>query len=137
MSEQEDLALIRDFVLAWNEGGVSADGAARFLHPDVEWINPPEMPGGGTHIGKDALLTFLREWEGTMGILSMSFQIEEIIPANGEYLVITVATGTSESGVVFPPQNWFHLIRIEDRLLRRARLLFDRAEALEAAGLRE
>jgi ketosteroid isomerase-like protein len=43
----------------------------------------------------------------TMGILNLSFQIEEIIPANGEYLMISVFTGTSESGVVIPPQNVF------------------------------
>jgi ketosteroid isomerase-like protein len=136
MSQQEDLAMIRETFLAWNEGGVSAD-FARFFHPDVEWINPPEVPGGGTRIGKDAVLTFFREWEGTMGILDMSLQIEEIIPANGEYLVISVGTGTSGSGVVLPPQDWFHLFRIEDRLIRKGRVFFDRAAALEAAGLRE
>jgi ketosteroid isomerase-like protein len=135
MSQDEDLALIRDGYLAWNEGGVSEGAAARFYHPDIEWTNPPEMPGGGTHTGKDAVLTFLREWEGTLGILSLTFQIEEIIPADGEYLVVSVATGTSDSGVVIPPHSWFHLMRIEDRLLRRARLFFDRAEAFEAAGL--
>ncbi len=137
MSEEEDLAIIREGYLAWNEDGVGGDGAARFFHPDIEWINPPEMPGGGTRIGKDAVLAFLREWEGTMGILNVTFHVEEIIPANGEYLVISVATATSEHGVAIPPQNWFHLMRIEDRLVCRARLFFDRAEALEAAGLSE
>ncbi len=67
MSEQDDLALIRDFAVAWNEGGVSGDGEARFFHRDIEWIYPPETPGGGTHIGKDAVLASLREWEGTWG----------------------------------------------------------------------
>jgi ketosteroid isomerase-like protein len=137
MSEEEEIALIREGYLAWNEGGVSAAAAAWKFHPEIEWINPPEMPGGGTYIGKDAVLAFLREWEGSAGVLNLSFEIEQIIPIDGEYLVISVATGTSESGVVLPPHNWFHLMRAEDGLLRRAQLFLDREQALEAAGLSE
>ena len=107
MSEQEEIALIRSGYVAWNEGGVSGDAAARFFHPQVEWINPPEMPGGGTHIGKDAVLTFLREWEGTMGVLKLSFEIEEIVPTNGEYLVTSVARGRATAGSRFPLTTGF------------------------------
>ncbi len=135
MSDQEDLAILREAYLAWNDLGVGGDGVARFFHPDVEWINPPEMPGGGTRIGKDAVLAFLREWEGTMGIMNVTFNVEQIIPANGEYLVVSVVTATSGHGVAIPPQNVFHLLRIEDRRVGRVRFFFDRAAALEAAGL--
>ena len=72
-----------------------------------------------------------------MGVLKLSFEIEEIVPTNGEYLVTSVAMGTSDSGVTIPPHNWFHLMRIEDNLLRRAQLFLDREQAFEAAGLSE
>ena len=106
-------------------------------HPDIEWITPPEVPGGGTFVGKEAVVAFLKNFEGSLGVLRLSFEIEEIIPINGEYLVSSVATGTSESGVALPPHNWFHLMRTEDGLLCRAQLFLDRVQALEAAGLSE
>lgn len=37
-----------------------------------------------------------------MGVLNLSFTIQEIIPGRGEYLVVSVAEGTSESGVCDP-----------------------------------
>jgi len=106
-------------------------------HPDIEWITPPEVPGGGTFVGKEAVVAFLKNFEGSLGVLRLSFEIEEIIPINDEYLVSSVATGTSESGVALPPHNWFHLMRTEDGLLCRAQLFLDREQALEAAGLSE
>jgi hypothetical protein len=133
MSEERDLALIREAYLDWNVHGVNM----RFLHPDIEWIDPPQLPGGSTHVGKEAVVAFLREWEGSMGVLNLSFEIEEIIPFDGEYLVISLAQGTGESGVGIPAHNWFHLMKLEDGTIRRARLFLDRAQAFEAAGLSE
>ena len=130
MAQTDALSLIREGWRAWNEGSIEP-----FLHPDVEWITPPEVPGGGSFIGKEATMEFLRNFEGTMGVLDLSFQIQEIIPAGEEHLVISRAEGTGASGVGIPAHNWFHLIRMEDGRLRRAQLFLDHDRALEAAGL--
>ena len=132
MSQADDLNLIREGWRAWNEASIEP-----FLHPDVEWITPPEVPGGGTFSGKEATVEFLRNFEGTMGVLDLSFQIKEIIPAGEEYLVISRAEGTGASGVAIPAHDWFHLVMLEDGKLRRARLSLNRDQALEAAGLTE
>ena len=133
MSRADDLEAIREGYRAWNEGDEA--GAESFMHPDIEWITPPEVPGGGTFVGKQATTEFLRNFEGTMGVLNLSFEIEEIISAGDEYLVISLAEGTGESGVAIPPHNWFHLMKLEGGKLRRAQLFLDRSQALEAAGL--
>ena len=126
----DDLERIRAGYRAWNEGRLDA-----FLHPDVEWTTPPEVPGGGTFAGREATLAFLRNFEGTTGILDLSFEIEEIIPADGRYLIVSVARGRSASGVDVPAHNWFHLVTLQDGGLRRAELFLDRAQANAAAGL--
>jgi len=133
MSHDEDLELIRESYVEWNTHGITE----RFLHPDIEWITPPQLPGGGTYVGSEATVAFLREWEGTMGVLNLSFEIQEIIPARDEYLVVSIAEGTSESGVGIPAHSWFHLMTLENGKIRRAQLFLDRGEALEAVGLRE
>ena len=132
MSRADDLELIREGYRAWNDGRIES-----FLHPDVEWITPPELPGGGTFVGKEATVEFLRNFEGTMGVLNLSFEVQEILLAGDQYLVISLAEGSSDSGVDIPPHNWFHLIKSEDGKLRRAELFLDRNQAFEAAGLRE
>jgi hypothetical protein len=133
--KQDEIALIGEAWREWNETGVNA--VARFLHQEIEWIDPPQLPGAETHLGREAVTTFLREWEGTMRVVSLSFEVEEIIPAGDDYLVVSAAEGVSEGGVPIPPHHWFHLIRIEDGLLRRAQLFLDREEAMNAAGLSE
>ena len=126
----DDREVIRAGYRAWNQGR-----AESFLHPDVEWITPPEVPGGGSFAGADATIGFLRNFEGTMGVLNLSFEIEEIIAAGDRYLVISTATGSGQSGVAVPAHSWFHLLTLEDRRLRRAELFLDRGQAYRAAGL--
>lgn len=126
----DDLEVIRAGYRAWN-----ARDYESAMHPDIEWVTPPELPGGGTFVGKGAVSEFLRNFEGSMGVLTLSFEIEEIIPAGDEYLVISLAQGTSDSGVAIPAHNWFHLLRIEDAMVRRAQLFLDRRQAFEASGL--
>ena len=130
MSRTEDLAAIREGYRAWNDGRPDA-----LMHPDVEWVTPPEVPGGGTLVGREATLDFLRNFEGTVGVLDLSFEIEEIIPAGGRYLVISLAQGAGGSGVTVAPHHWFHLMTLEGGKLRRAELFLDRGQAFEAAGL--
>ena len=130
MTSANDLDGIRDAYRAWNEGSLE-----RFMHPDVEWITPPEVPGGGVFVGKEATVEFLRNFEGTMGVLDLSFEIREIVPAGGQYLVISLAEGTSASGIAIPAHEWFHLIKVENGLLRRAQLFLDREQAFEVAGV--
>lgn len=130
MPAADDLAAIRSGYRAWNEGRADS-----FMHPDVEWITPPEVPGGGTFVGREATVEFLRNFGGTGGILDLSFEVEEIIPTGDQYLVISRAEGTGESGVAIPPHSWFHLVRLESGRLRRAELFLDRRQALTAAGL--
>jgi len=131
----EDLRVITRFLEAWNLDGVS--GIEPLLDPDVEWIDPAELPGAGAHHGREATMEFLREWEGTMGIVNLEFVLDEILECPEGYLVISTAQGTGEGGSPIPPHQWFHWVRLDAGRLRWARLFLNRAAALEATGLSE
>jgi ketosteroid isomerase-like protein len=53
-----DLALVLDAYAAFARGDI--DGAVAGLHPDVEWIEPDEFPGGGRRHGPAAVADYLR-----------------------------------------------------------------------------
>lgn len=52
-SQQIDYAAsgLREAHAAFNRGDI--DAAVRILDPEVEWMKPPEFPGGGTYHGVD------------------------------------------------------------------------------------
>jgi ketosteroid isomerase-like protein len=132
---QEDARLISRFLEAWNRDGVA--GIEPLLDPDVEWIDPPELPGAGAHHGREATMQFLREWEGTMGIVNLEFELDEVLECPDGYLVVSTARGAGEGGSPIPPHQWFHWIRLDGGCLLWARLFLNRAAALEATGLSE
>ena len=130
----KDIEVIRAFNRAWDRGGVEA--IEPFLAEEIEWIDPPELPGGGTHQGREATMAFLREWEGSMSVVRLNFTIDEISSCpDGSYFTVTTAQGAGEGGVPIPPHQWFHWIHLEGGKLVRARVFLDRDAALAAAGL--
>ena len=54
-----DVALVLRAYEAWERGDI--DEAVAALHPDVEWIEPEEFPGGGRRQGPEAVAEYLRE----------------------------------------------------------------------------
>ena len=104
---------MRAAIEAWNRDGVN--GLEPFLAERVEWIDPPELPGGTVHRGRDSVMRFLREWEGQFGFVRLSFAIEDIREVGGEYLMIMLARGTGTgSGTPIPDHHWFHFMRISE-----------------------
>jgi hypothetical protein len=82
-------------------------------------------------------MAFLREWEGSMGVLRLSFEIQDVATLSDGYLVTSLAQGAGGSGAPIPPHHWFHWIRFRDGKFAAARLFLDRDQALEAVGLSE
>ncbi|GAB2741502.1 nuclear transport factor 2 family protein [Kitasatospora kifunensis] len=54
-----DVALVLACYEAYARGDIDAAVAA--LHPDVEWIEPEEFPGGGRRTGPAAVAQYLRD----------------------------------------------------------------------------
>ncbi|MFB7911942.1 nuclear transport factor 2 family protein [Kitasatospora sp. NPDC056076] len=52
-----DVALVLAAYAAYARGDI--DAAVADLHPDVEWVEPEELPNGGAHTGRDAVHAYL------------------------------------------------------------------------------
>src|SRR5689334_19747051 len=56
----ENVALVREGFAAWERGDIDAlvDGA----HPDIEIVQPPEVPDSKTYRGKSGLAEAFADW---------------------------------------------------------------------------
>jgi hypothetical protein len=100
---------------------------------DIVWISDPHFPGGGRHDGKEDVQRWLRQlWIYD----EVSIDVEEIIDLDDGALAITRFHGVSMGA---PPVDWpwCHLFGFRDGLISQVQSFLDRAEALEAAGLRK
>jgi uncharacterized protein len=130
MSRENVEVLRRVYKLAEVRG---AEGFLEFVSEDVVWISDPRFPGGGTHKGKENV----RRWLTKLWIYDeVSIDVEEIIDLDDRALGIAQFHGVSADA---PPVDWLwcHLVAFSEGLISRAESFLDRAEALEAAGLRE
>ncbi len=127
---------IRAAFVAWNEQGTA--GFEPFLAETIEWHDPPEVPDGSVHRGRDETMARLRGFEPGSGQMRVSLGVEDVLGDGVEYVVISRARVTGEtSGTSMPEHRWFHVVRVDDGKLARVRVFLDRDQALDAAGLRQ
>jgi ketosteroid isomerase-like protein len=134
MSE-EDVKVVREMVGALNRRDF--DGLAVLLRPDVEWDDTEGWPGirgvyRGTAGVREWWEAFLEVWE------SVRAEVEEITEGKGSRVLLGVS-GTfrgGSSGAETEARAWY-VVWLVDGRISRWKLIWDRSEALEAAGLEE
>ena len=104
-----------------------------FFHPDMEWHNAPELPGGGVHRGREAVLADLaaqgEAWE------SRSATPSEIIPAGDKVVVIVEGSGTGKTSGAEVRIDVVHVWTLKEGRVTRIEAFLDRRAGLRAAGL--
>ena len=126
---RENVEAVRRGHAAWERGDLEEALAvfdeAVVVHPII----------GPTWHGREGLVGMAADW--TEGLDDWTMAAEEFIDA-GDHVVVRVhQTGKGEaSGVPITSEYWF-VYTIDDGKAVRLDLYADRAEALEAAGLRE
>ena len=129
---QEKVELVRQYVEAFNRGGLDATEELR--HPEIEAFDPPDFPDADRHVGEAAVRRLVESylalgWDG-------HFDVQEYIDAGDEVVVIWHATGAgSGGGVPIEIPTFGHVYAFQDGKVRRIRQYMTREEALEAAGL--
>ena len=134
----------RKFLLRAAETGFDAlnrgDFESSFLlyHPDVVLITPPYLIGLGqqpVYRGLEARKEFQRGWIAEWG--EMRFEPDELRDLGDRLLCLGRVRGSGlSSGAAFE-SDWGCLFTIQGGRVVREQPVFDRQEALEAAGLRE
>jgi ketosteroid isomerase-like protein len=128
---QENVEVVRRVYKLAEIRGV--EGLLELATDDIVWISDPRFPGGGRHASKNNVRRWLREiWIYD----EVSVDVEEIIDLDDRALGIARFHGVLSDA---PPVDWpwCHLFTFREGLISRVQSFFDRAEALQAAGLSE
>jgi ketosteroid isomerase-like protein len=133
MSE-ENVEIVRRMYDAWNRGDFEA--ALSYIHPDVEWSDPPDNPGARTWRGHEGVQGALTAWMGAWE--DYRYELRELINCGDDrVLVAGWQTGRGKgSGVEISEEN-FSVFSVSEGKVVKQRMFRHRAEALQAAGLRE
>jgi ketosteroid isomerase-like protein len=137
MSE-EDVETIRAVYERWSEGDLRA--ALDLFDPHVVLVVPaallPDSPDGGTYLGTEAIAGYtrdalLRTWT------DLTMEAEEIVAAGDSVLASVRVCGVGQASGASTEMRFFMLWTFRGRKVIRFESFRERAQALEAAGLRE
>lgn len=119
---------------AYRAGGFAAGRG--FLHPDFEMVRAGvHFTESGTYRGYDAasqsMLDYIDVFEGYRA------EPEELIDAGDHVVLAQAEIGRARSSSVELRERWYAVFTLRDGKILRLQWFGERAEALEAAGLRE
>jgi uncharacterized protein len=130
---QENVEIVRRSLDAFNRGDVEA--ALADLHPEVEGIGDPRVPGGqktrrGDTEVKRYFESLSRHWE------SLRIVPERLVDLGDDVLVLGRMTARSRRGGPEIERALDQMVTLRDGKIIRNRMFSSRDQALEAAGLR-
>ena len=129
---RENVEVVRQALAALDRRDV--EGYLAVASPEIELITPA-LPLQGLIVGHEGIRTFFSEmWSYSV---ASGFQVEEIRAVGERVLAFFVLTATGRQSAVETSSRVAGVYEIEHGKIRRAHIYEDRAEALEAAGLRE
>jgi ketosteroid isomerase-like protein len=132
MSE-ENVEIVRRSLDAFNRGDV--EGMLEDVHPEVETIDDPRVPGQKTIRGQTETKRYFeslsRYWE------SVRIVPERLVDLGDDVLVLGRMTTRTRRGGPDIERALDQIVTLRDRRIIRNRVFSSRDEALEAAGLSE
>ena len=130
---QENVEIVRAFINAFNRGGVEA--ALRFLDPEIEWNTTGIFVEPGTYRGHEGVLRYLGDLAAEFD--DVHTEPEELIDA-GERVVVPVrVSGRGRQSGAAVDLSLTMVVVLRDGMIVHIRNYPEKAEAIEAAGLRE
>ena len=133
MSE-ENAETIRRAYEVWNESGPAAV-TEQFWAEDAVYREGPGWPNAGVYRGRAAALERMEALVDLFGPIEV--RLDELIEAgDGRFVACTRMVGEGASDAPYT-QSFAVVHRLRDGLIVEADYYLDRAQALEAVGLRE
>jgi ketosteroid isomerase-like protein len=131
---EERAAPMLNAIEAFNEEGVEA--ALPYLHPEIEWVAPPEWLEDPVYEGHDGIRRIAAYW--TQLFDEYRLRVERVIDAGPDRVVILLYQLGRISGSgdrIEGPMGY--VIEVQEGLVKRAEIYFSWEAAMEAAGLSE
>lgn len=110
-----------------------AEEIRRIFHPRIEWVQNDGFPGGGRHVGADAVLNdvfakFRTEWSNWAAPVHEWVDAGDTVVAIGEYRGVHKGTGRSVVAA------FAHVYDVRDGRITRFRQYTDTAVVRDAMG---
>jgi ketosteroid isomerase-like protein len=132
MSE-ENVEAVRAVYERWGEGDFRA--SVPLFDPHVVLVMRPEFPDAGTYLGADEIAGYTR------GLLDawtdFTIAAEEILPAGDSVVVAVRQHGVGTTSGAPTEIRYFHVWSFRAGRVVRIESIRERADALDAVGLRE
>jgi ketosteroid isomerase-like protein len=129
---QHRVDLVKDGFERWNRGDPS--WVLEHMHPDVEWVTPPNDPYPGTYKGYEGVQEFWSRWRSAVG--QLRFRPQELIDCDEHVLVIALREAKSpQTGLEVFDQIAQVFSFDEDDKCVRVQEFYGREPAMKAAGL--
>lgn len=123
---QDKVEVVREIYSAWREGR----SARAFMHPEIEYVNPPDAVEPGTRRGPKAFGAIRSSYDDVV------VEPQEYIDAPGDEVVVIARVTGRGRGSGFPVE-WRHgyVWTVRDGVAVRFQWFNRPEEALAAAGL--
>ena len=131
---RENVELVVRAMDAYRAGGFAA--GREFLHPDFEMVRAGiHFTESGTYRGYDAASESMMDYIGAFE--DYQTEPEEFIDAGDRVVVAQTELGRARSSSVQLRERWYAVFTLSEGKILRLQWFGERADALEAAGLRQ
>jgi uncharacterized protein len=130
---QENVEVVRVMTDALGRGDLRA--ALACLDEEIEWLQPPEMPGRNTWQGHGGVQAALTTWIGAWN--DYRYELDELVDCGDRVLARARHHGRGRGSGVEVSGALYSVYTLKARSIVRVELFRDEAKALEAAGLSE
>jgi ketosteroid isomerase-like protein len=126
---EDEVARIRGVYAAFNRG--EFEDAAAFLHPDVRWEDPPELPGADVHRGPEGVKRFWEEFTDPFETYEM--HVGAIEQVGGHWLADVHVSGHGRGSGLDAEADFTQVWTLDGGLVIRSRSFLERDDAVRAA----
>jgi ketosteroid isomerase-like protein len=130
---RENVEVVRAIYEEWGKGNFRAGG--ELWDGRVVFVPGPEVPDVGDYLGPEGITEFMTGWLRQWATYTIA--ADELIEAGDSVVVTTRQRGVGRGSGVAADVQEFHVWTFRGRKVIRFEAFQERAEALEAVGLRE
>jgi uncharacterized protein len=128
---EKAITQLRGAYAAFNRGDI--DSAVAAFDPYIEWIEPPEFPGGGTYEGREGAKRYLAQ--SRAGCAQVISEPVKFIPAGDRIIVFVHARVLPKDGDPWQEIDLADVYTFKDGKAVAMRAFAQRRDALKWAGV--
>ena len=130
---QESVEVVQAIYEEYSRGNFQA--GLDLYDPDILLVTRPDLPDTGRYVGVESISAYMRDF--LEPVTNLTWTAEEFTGAENSVVVATHQQGQGKGSGLSVHGRFFVVWTFRGRTVIRIEFFADRAEALEAVGLRE